>query len=142
MNDYNRGALKEPCLRLMTVDEALQKLWKENDRLDEALEELRYKHSCLIDAVTDGLLSKECTPNEVVVQTMEERWQDKMYELEAENEQLREFVTQLIRFICHEEHQYSCNKECPAYKKCQGSPKCEFVGWAIERADEMRIEVD
>lgn len=90
MDDYNRGALKEPCLRLMTVDEALQKLRKENERLDGALEELRYKHSGLIDAVTDGLLSKECTPNEVVVQVMEERWQDKMYELEAENERLRQ----------------------------------------------------
>lgn len=74
----------------MALDEALQKLKKENEKLDEVLEELRCKHSGLIDAVTDGLLSKECTPNEVVVQVMEEQWQDKTYELEAENERLRQ----------------------------------------------------
>lgn len=59
-----------------------------------------------------------------------------------DNQQLREFAAQLLKFICPEEHQYSCNRECPAYEKCQGSPKCEFVDWAIERADELKIEVD
>ena len=127
MDDYNRGALKEPCLRLPYGSgyESVELgdgtgfvKFSEYMRLVQEVIRLDYDNGELLNDVSD------------------------MNFFVNDNRQLREFVVQLIRFICPEEHQYSCNRECPAYKKCQGSPKCEFVDWAIERAAELEIEMD
>ena len=61
--------------------------------------------------------------------------------LEVENAKLREFASQLIRFIDPTEHQDSCNRECPAYHMCDGNPRCAFVEWLMGRARELEIEV-
>ena len=60
----------------------------------------------------------------------------------GENHDLREYAAYLLDFIDPAAHQSGCNRTCPAYKTCEGTPFCTFVSWATQKARELGVERD
>lgn len=107
--------------------------------LRKRYEDLEDKHERLISAVTGGLLSKGRTPNEVVEQVMEERWQD-------QTRDLRELALEMYPYVgdtCPDECRYIAECESENNRGTDGyALTCVAYGYIGARLRELGIEHD